>query len=289
MAANRVTVGDLTISYTDQGEGPVLVLLHGWPEWSAVWRHNIGALSAQYRVIAPDLRNFGDSTGKPAESVETYAQDLAGFADALGLDRFGIVSHDLGAFVAQEYARLHPDRLIGLFFFNCPHFGIGKRWVEKGQVREIWYQSFHLLPMSEELVGLSRETCRIYFRHFLQHWAHHDDAFETVLDEWVDTFSKPGRLAGGFRWYQVATERRLRALDGGAEAAPPKITVPAYSLWGESDPVLRAEWRETLNDVFEDVALEVAQDAGHFVHWERPDLANTRILDFFNSLTGRPL
>lgn len=275
-----LTLPDLQLAYRRQGSGPPLVLLHGWPEWSAVWRRNIPALAESHDVVAPDLRNFGDSVGAEARSVEHYVDDLEALADGLGLERFGIVAHDVGGFLAQDYARRHPERLTGLFFFDCPHFGIGKRWLEGGQLREIWYQSFHQLPLAEELVGSSRQACRAYFRHFLAHWSHDPAAFAAELEEWVETFSKPGRLAGGFRWYAAANARRLQAMAGGGEPPSP-IEVPAYSLWGASDPILRPAWQETLKEVFAEVTLELAPEAGHFVHWEQPGLANERILAFF--------
>ena len=257
-----------------------MILLHGWPEWSGIWRKVVPALGRDFDVITPDLRNFGDSRGAEARSVEHYMEDLLALADALGLDRFGAVGHDVGAWVMNEFARAHPARLSGLFYFNCPHFGIGKRFLEGGHVREIWYHAFHQLPLSVELVGHNRDTCRAYFRHFLQHWAARDDAFDDVLEEWVDNFMKPGNLAGGFRWYAVANQRRLAAMAG--ELPPEKmIDVPAYSLWGEKDTVLLSSWQETLHDVFTNIDLEIARDAGHFVHWEAPDLAIDRIQTFF--------
>lgn len=278
---------DLRLHYLRQGGGPPLVFLHGWPEWSGVWRKNLSVLAETFDVIAPDLRNFGDSRGAEAQDVAHYVSDIEALADGLGLDRFGVVSHDIGGFLAQDYARKHPDRLAGLFFFDCPHFGIGPRWVQGQQVREIWYQSFHQLPLAQELVGASRDSCRAYFRHFLGHWAGRPDAFDgAALEEWVDNFLKPGNLAGGFRWYACANDRRLKAMATGGET-PPMIDLPAYSLWGSADPILRAEWQETLTDVFTDIQFEQAPGAGHFVAWESPDLANARISAFFDSCFSR--
>jgi pimeloyl-ACP methyl ester carboxylesterase len=281
----HIELPDLHLKYHRHGEGPPLVLLHGWPEWSGIWRRVVPALAREFEVITPDLRNFGDSRGAEARAIEHYVGDLAALADALGLERFGAVGHDVGAWIMNDYARAHPDRLAGLFYFNCPHFGIGKRFIEGGHVREIWYHAFHQLPLAVELVGASRDTCRAYFRHFLRHWSASDTAFDDVLEEWVDNFMKPGNLAGGFRWYACANQRRLAAMAG---ELPPeaKIRVPAYSLWGEKDTILPARWQETLTDVFTDIGLETAPDAGHFVHWEAPDLAADRIAGFFRGRFG---
>ena len=280
---NVLDLSDLRLHYLRQGSGPPLLFLRGWPEWSGVWRRNLPVLAETFDVIAPDLRNFGDSRGAEAQDVAHYVSDIEALVDGLGLEKFGIVSHDIGGFLAQDYARKHPERLAGLFFFDCPHFGIGPRWVQGQQVREIWYQSFHQLPLALELVGASRDSCRAYFRHFLSHWAGSPDAFDgAALEDWVDNFLKPGNLAGGFRWYACANDRRLKAVATGGET-PPMIDLPAYSLWGSADPILRAEWQETLNDVFTDIQLEQAPGAGHFVAWESPDLTNARIRTFFDA------
>jgi len=273
---------DLRLHYRRQGSGPPLLFLHGWPEWSGVWRKNLPVLAETVDVIAPDLRNFGDSRGAEARDVAHYVSDIEALVDGLGLEKFGIVCHDIGGFLAQDYARKNPERVAGLFFFDCPHFGIGPRWVQGQQVREIWYQSFHQLPLAQELVGASRDSCRAYFRHFLGHWAGSLVAFDgAALEEWVDNFLKPGNLAGGFRWYACANDRRLKAMAAGGENHPP-LDIPAYSLWGAADPILRAEWQDTLTEVFTDITLEQAPGAGHFVAWESPDLANARIRAFFS-------
>jgi len=280
MQQKRLKLPSVDLAYLEAGSGPPLVLLHGWPEWSAIWRHNIPALAERFRVLAPDLRNFGDSRGTPVESVEDYVADLAAFVDALGLERFGLVGHDVGAFLMQDYAQLQPGRVAGLFFFDCPHLGLGKRWLDGGHLRELWYQSFQQLPMAVELVGESRQSCRTYFRHFLTHWSHSFASFEGVLEEWVDNFLKPGNLAGGFAWYKAVSARRLAAMAGKLPPQP-RIGLPAYSLWGESDRILLAAWQETLHELFDDIALEIAPAAGHFVHWEQPALTNERIATFF--------
>src|SRR5690348_15291277 len=116
----------IRIHYVREGRGPPLLLLHGWPEFSYVWRKCIPDLARDFDVIAPDLRGFGDSDkGAPGPSAEAdadrHAADMLALIDGLGLGRVGIVSHDVGAYVAQSLARAQAHRLTGLFFFNCPY------------------------------------------------------------------------------------------------------------------------------------------------------------------------
>ena len=264
------------------------MLLHGWPEFWFVWRKNIPALAKRFDVIAPDLRGFGESEKPPLPEppgglLDELVEDLRGIADALGIERFGIVSHDVGSFAAQRFAARYPERVLGLFFFNCVYPGIGRRWLEPESVREIWYQSFHQQPWAADLVGSSREACGIYLKHFLDHWADEPGVFDEDFEAWVDNFMRPGNLRGGFDWYVGVGEARMKMMREGAPDLP-KIQPPAYFLWGESDPILKVRWADRLGDYFADFELEPATEAGHFVHYERPELANGRITRFFLGL-----
>ena len=94
-----------------------------------------------------------------------------------------------------------PKRVTGLFFFNCASHGVGNRWNEPGHVNQIWYQSFHQMHYAAALVASSRETCRAHIGYFLRHWSHQKDAFDAVLERWLDNFMRPGNMQGGFNWY----------------------------------------------------------------------------------------
>ena len=278
------------VHFVRHGGGFPLVLLHGWPEFWYVYRKNIPTLSEGFDVVAPDLRGFGLS-GKPtlpdppSGLLGELVEDLRGLADALGFGRFGIVSHDVGAYVAQSFARKYPERLAGRFFFDCPYPGIGGRWVEPDSVNEVWYQSFNQLPWAASLVGKDREACETFLRHFLDHWAHEPGLFDEDLEAWVENFMRPGNLQGGFNWYVATNEARIGFVRDGPPELP-KITVPSRFLWGESDPIVRARWADRLGDYFADYSFETAPGAGHFVHYERPELANREVSAFFSGLTA---
>jgi pimeloyl-ACP methyl ester carboxylesterase len=269
------------------GLGLPLLLLHGWPEWSHAWRPVMSRLAGRFDMVAPDFRGFGRSqktSSAPAEDATPaiLASDILALADRLGLERFGLVSHDVGSLVAQAIARQQPQRVAGLYFFNCVHAGIGARFVEPSHLGESWYQQFHQKPWAAALVGSSRKACRIYLQAFLSHWSYREGTFDDELEAWVDNFMRPGNLQGGFNWYRSVHEARMAMIEGRAPAQPP-IETRTRVLWGAHDPVLKAAWTDRLHEHFSDLQLDVAPDAGHFVHIECADLAARDIAKFFRA------
>ena len=170
-----IDANGVRIHYVRHGAGMPLVLLHGWPEFWRTWRKNILPLAEHFDVVVPDLRGFGD-TEKPdlpvAEGygLEIMVEDLSALAEGLGLGRFGIVSHDVGSYITRAFAeKISRPGWPGCSFSTAPTPGIGKRRSDADHVNENWYRGFHQLPWAAELVGHSRETCRLYFAHFLSH------------------------------------------------------------------------------------------------------------------------
>lgn len=285
--AHDVTIGGLRTHYLEAGDASAapLLLLHGWPEWSHVWRPVMQRLDQAFHLYAPDFRGFGQSdktfSAPGADATpERLAHDVLDFMDALGVTRAGIVTHDVGSFVAQVLARQAPQRVRALFFFNCAYPGIGARWVAPDHLMEVWYQFFHQQAWAAELIGSSRTTCRIYLREFLRHWAYRQDTFDAELDTWVDNFMLPGNLQGGFNWYVSNHASRMAVIKGTA-AVPPPIDLPTRVFWGRHDPVLKAEWTDRLPAFFSNLELSIAEDAGHFVHYEMPNEAAEEIRKFF--------
>jgi len=127
---------------THVAQGPPLLLLHGWPEFWATWEPMFDRLGDRYRLIAPDFRGFGES-GNPSlgctdqAGADVLADDIAALMDKLGIPQAGFVGHDVGAFAMQRLALNHPDRVAGLFFFNCATHGVGARFREPRQINEI--------------------------------------------------------------------------------------------------------------------------------------------------------
>ena len=266
------------------GKGAPLLLLHGWPEFWLTWEPVMTRLADRFRLIAPDLRGFGDS-GKPSGAFgpQDHASDLLALINQLGIEKIGVVGHDVGGAAMMPLARLAPERLAGLFFFDFIYPGLGSRMGQPDSLLEIWYQSFHQMPMAAALVGANRETCKAYFGYFLRHWAWRKDAFAEVLDVFVDNFLKPGNLEGGFAHYKGTHAGRIAMMKGEAPKLP-QIDLPTCVRWAEHDPVLPYAWTDRLAETFTQLDLAPFPDVGHFPHREDPDRAAEEISSFFRRI-----
>ena len=269
------------------GQGAPLLLLHGWPEFWLTWEPVMLRLAGRFRLIAPDLRGFGDSD-KPNGPFgpEGHAADMLALLKALGVERAGIVGHDVGGAVMQPLARKAPECMVGLFFFDFVYPGIGARMGAPDRLNEIWYQSFNQMDIAPTLVGASRETCQAYVSYFLRHWAYRKDAFDDVLDAFVDNFLKPGNLTGGFAHYRASHAGRIAMMKGEAPSMP-RIGTPTCVRWAEHDPLFPYSWTDRLADTFADLDLALFANVGHFPHREAPDRAATAITEFFNRIGWR--
>ena len=289
---DRLRANGIDIHFARKGKGPPLVLLHGFPEFNLVWQPVMRRLADRFDMIAPDLRGFGDTgKAKPAPdagaTADTHADDLRALMDALGIARFSLVAGDVGSYVAQSFARRYGDRLTGIVLFCTPYPGLGRRYGEPAHLIEVWYQYFNQLPWAASLVGSSREACRLYIKHFLDHWSGDDPAvFQDVLEVWVDNFMKPGNVQGGFDWYLSSAPNRRLWLE---ERLPPqpKITAPIRLLWGKRDPLIKPEWADRLAEYFADFTIDFV-DAGHFVHFQLPDLVAREVRAFFDRVAPPP-
>ena len=268
-----------------RGEGPPLLLLHGWPEFWWTWEPVMRRLGDRFTLLAPDLRGFGESD-KPSGpwGPADHTADLLALLDELGVGAVGVVGHDVGGAIMQAMAREAPERCTGLFFFDFVYPGIGARMGTPDRLIEIWYQSFHQVDIAPVLVGASRETCKVYLGHIYRHWAHRTEAFDdAVVDVFVDTFMKPGNLEGGFAHYKAANAGRLAMMAGTAPQLP-RITVPTCVRWAAHDPLFPPAWTDRLDETFADLDVAVLPDVGHFPHREAPDLAAQEIAGFFERL-----
>ncbi len=279
ISTRLVQANGISINVAETGSGPPLLLLHGWPEFWFTWAKIMPLLADRFTLIAPDLRGFGGTDKTPAGysdkmTADQHAEDLMALLDVLDIPAIGIVAHDIGALIAQHLIRLAPGRCKRFLAFDCPYPGIGRRWIEGGQLKSSWYMWFHQTKLAMQLVGHSRDTLEIYLRYCLVGGSRNKNAFDDNFDAFVDNMMQPGNLQGGFNWY-VSHAR--------AALAPGPITIPTRILWPESDAVFPVAWMDRLPEFFTDLQASVFPGVGHFPHQEVPERAAAAIADFFLS------
>jgi pimeloyl-ACP methyl ester carboxylesterase len=256
--------------FVTAGEGNCVVLLHGWPGLWFDYRHVLPRAGRIARCLAPDFFGFGTSdvlSGDPVGGAdeEAFAGDVVELLDAARVADAVIVGHDVGSAVGPAVARLAPERVRGLVLLNPTHPLIGDKRYTPDALREAWYQQFHLLPLSEQLIDGDRRCVEVYLAHFYDHWAGRDRIKPEELEFVVDVYSRPGAFASSIRWYRARAVRRNRPV------ASTPIEVPTIALWGDRDPMRPLDHRDGFEQVFPRSESRVLSGVGHFVPAEDPD------------------
>jgi pimeloyl-ACP methyl ester carboxylesterase len=267
----RLRGDGVTLAVLDEGEGVPVLLLHGFPDSSRVWRNQVAALvRAGMHVIAPDLRGFGES--ERPDAVDAYAvrhsvADVVAVLDGLEIERTHVVGHDWGAAVAWALAAFVPERVDRLVVLSVGHPNL-YREPSLEQRRKGWYQLlFQFDGVAEELV--TRDDWRL-FRELL------DGTGD--IDRYVADLARPGALTAALNWYRANSApaqelKRTRPF--------PAITAPTMGIWSSDDDFLTEEsvsgsqahvtgpWR-----------YERIEGAGHWLQLDAPERVNELLLEF---------
>ncbi len=270
--------GGITLHYVEVGEGPLVVLLHGFPEFWYSWRRQLPALAAAgYRVVAPDMRGYNLSD-RPADwrayDTSLLAGDIAGLVRALGEERAHVVGHDWGAAVAYAVAMLHPEVVQRLAILNVPHperMLSGLRTLR--QLRKSWYMFFFQLPFLPERL-IARDGFSFAKRSLR---AGSPGSFSDAdLERYVEAWSQPGALRGMINYYRAALRRSPRS----ALAGLVPIQAPTMVIWGMRDPHLGSELAEPLAQWVPNLRMERIPQATHWVQHEAPEEVNALLAGF---------
>ena len=277
MGTKQIRVGDLNFHVVDEGSGPVVLLLHGFPDSSDLWRNQMPALiDAGLRVVAPDLRGFGKSD-KPPE-VEAYAmpvllQDTVGLLDQLGIERAHVVSHDWGAVVGWLLAAQHPERLERFVTLSVGHPNILFWQSGLDQREKSWYMMlFQFRGLAEQL--LTRNNWKL-FRDWVRH--------HPETEKWITDLARPGALTAGLNWYRANAGPEVFLTE---PPQLPKVQAPTLAVWSSWDaylteaPVVRSsEW------VSGSWQYERLEGASHWMQFDQPARLNDLLVSF---LTAHP-
>ena len=259
-----------------EGEGPLVLLLHGFPETSRAWRKQIPALAERFKIVAPDLRGYGASDkprGVSAYRTSVLADDIVGLIHAFDAERAHVVGHDWGGGVAWTLATLHPEVVERLAVLNCPHPAVMQQALRSNwaQIRKSWYIFAFQLPWLPEW-AFTRNGAKA-LKDALRRSARRPDTFsEADLDEFARAFSAPGAATAAINYYRAAARSRVPS---------GKIKAPTLLIWGVDDFALGIELTRGMDGLFEQgPRIEYLPRTSHWVMEERPEIVNRLLLEF---------
>lgn len=263
VAANGIRLHCVTA-----GNGPPVILLHGWPQTWFAWRGTMERLADRFTLIAPDLRGIGLSERtESGYDKRTLAADIAALIVAVAGGRAHVVGHDMGGKVAYLLAHLHADRIDRLVLVDCSVPG-----TENGDALHggLWHYGFHMAPGFPERLTRGRE--RDYIGAQIEAWSHRRDAVtEAAITEYARHYATPGGMTAGFNLYRALPEdAALAASFDGRRLGMPILTIGGrYSVGDRLAAAMRSR-ATTVESV-------IAEESGHFVAEEEPEFFCDRV------------
>ena len=264
-------VNGLRLHYVTAGAGPLVVLLHGFPEFWYSWRHQIPALAAAgFRVLAPDMRGYNLSD-KPAGigsyRVEALVGDLVGLIRHVDEPRAHVVGHDWGGVVAWYAAMLQPEVVAKLVVINAPHpVAFARELRRSTQALRSWYAGFFQLPWLPEAIW--RLGGRVLLRRALPRPAFSDGD----IRQYTEALHRPGALTATINYYRAAVRY--------PPPRPRRISAPTLLLWGDRDPFLVQGLTRDLEELVPGIRVEHLPDVNHWVQNISPERVNRALVEF---------
>lgn len=281
---------DVRLHYAACGrpDRPLMLFVHGFPEFWFMWRELLPAFGRDFLAVAPDMRGYNLSD-KP-EAVDAYAArhlvaDIDGLRRHFGAERFTLVAHDWGGAIAWAYAIAHPDRLERLVIVNAPHPATFLRDLLRHRPQTEASQYMRLFRQPDAEAKLSADGFAWLWDFTFR--GHYEQGLigEAERAAYLEAWSRPGALTGGLNWYR-ATRMPVPLPEEADPAAslPPlpdtTVRVPTLVIWGEQDHALLPHLLEGLEAHVPDLTVLRVPDASHWVVQERPDLVRDAIRDF---------
>jgi len=286
----QAVVGDVRLHYVTAGDegDPLVVLLHGFPEFWYSWRHQIPALAeSAFRVIAPDMRGYNTSEkprGVSNYRMEALVGDVVGLVDHLGAESASIVGHDWGGGVAWETAMRQPEIVDRLAVLNAPHTGRFRESLrhDPEQMGRSLYMLYFQLPWLPEFTLGVRDCAGV--AEMLRRTSRPGTFDETDLRRYREAACRPGALTGGLNYYRALArevlQTEVRGLVGGGRHESLDVLVPTLLIWGEQDDALGVELTEGLERWVPDLRVERIPDATHWVQNDAPKRVTDHLTTF---------
>jgi pimeloyl-ACP methyl ester carboxylesterase len=276
----RIDVGEVRLHAVEAGSGPLVVLLHGFPEFWWSWRHQIPALAAAgFHVVAPDLRgyNLSDRPTRVADyGLRHLTADVAGLIRAMDERKAHVVGHDWGGGIAWEFAMLYPHMLERLAILNAPHPVRLQQALFRSfsQLKKSWYMLYFQIPELPERFLAADDFKNL--RHSLSLGRSGRVPLEQI-QPYVDAARRADGLRGGLNYYRAM----MRSLLTGRLPKPEPIDAPVLVLWGEKDPFLGKELAQPPSSWVKNARVEFLPNASHSVQLDEPEQVGALLAQFF--------
>lgn len=277
---DRVGGDGLELHVVRAGNGPPVILLHGFPEGWRSWRNQIEELAAAgFTVIVPDLRGYGESDqprDELAYRLRHLVEDVACLVRSSGSRVASIAGHDWGGIVAWAFASAHPELLDRLLILNAPHLGLYSRnlW-RSSQFLRSWYLALFRVPWLPERLLAARDFHAI--RMLFERGAKPGAFSAADVDEYVRALARPGALTAALAYYRAGTPDELRL------AREARTIAETLVIWGERDRALSIRLLDGLEAFAPNLRLHRIPDAGHWVQSEAPEEVNGVMVRFLKS------
>ena len=272
---------EVRLHYVAAGEGDLLVLLHGFPDFWYSWKHQIPALAqAGLRVVAPDMRGYNLSdqpAGVDAYRIERLTADVSQLIEHHGAQRAHVVGHDWGGIVAWFFAMDHPEALDRLGIVNVPH---PARIIEMArsptQALRSWYVAFFQVPRLPEALVSAADFLAL--RRALR--TQSSNAFdEEDIEAYVEAARRSQSLRGPINYYRALMRRNPLDLRNDRR----RISHETLVLWGDQDAVLKAGFADPHPELVPSCRVVRFPDAGHWVHFQKPTEVNEELIPFLTA------
>ena len=271
------------------GSGPLVVMLHGFPECWYSWRHQLRDLSDSFDCVAPEMRGYGETdapVGVANYALDKLVGDVADLVEALGRRRAVIVGHDWGGGVAWATALMRPEVVERLIILNCPHL---KRFSEElrrnpRQMLRSWYMLFFQLPGLPEALFRARNFAAL--DSALKNGTVRKDAItEDDMRYFREAFKNPYSMTAAINYYRANVRTGFMAKSGEGSWIDRKIAAPTMVVWGEQDFALGKELTYDMERLFDGpFELHYIKDSGHWVQQEQPEQVTAYMRDFLRPL-----
>jgi pimeloyl-ACP methyl ester carboxylesterase len=287
MEHRYVTANGLRFHVATAGspDGPLIILLHGFPEFWFGWRHQIEPLAeAGFHVWVPDQRGYNLSDkprGIEPYAIDHLAADVTGLIDAAERDRAILVGHDWGGVVVWHLATAMPERVDRALILNVPHPTVMLRMLKANprQLLRSWYTFYFQLPwLPDRCLGFNRGWP---LARGLRKTSRPDTFSAGDLAQYREAWSQPGSITAMINWYRAAMRYSQRP------AISSRIHAPTLLIWGARDRFIGREAAQPSIDLCEDGRLEFIEEATHWVQHEEPVKVTELILNFIEDNSKR--